>query len=95
TILSLTFFYWLVDIKKISRWGYIFVIFGMNPIFIYMLSGTVVTLWFNEYVLIFVRGLEVLDFSDNAILVTGSILVFLLEMVLLQYMYKHRIFIKI
>ncbi|MEN8230731.1 MAG: DUF5009 domain-containing protein, partial [Bacteroidota bacterium] len=90
-----TFFYWLVDIKKISRWGYIFVIFGMNPIFIYMVSGTLITLWFNDYVLVFTRGLEALNLSDQIILVISSILVFLLEVAVLNYMYKRRIFIKI
>ena len=38
TLLFLVF-YWLIDVKDYKRWGFPFIIFGANSIFIYMLNG--------------------------------------------------------
>jgi predicted acyltransferase len=32
-------FYWLIDIKNYKKWSIIFVVIGMNSIFVYMLNG--------------------------------------------------------
>ncbi|MDP2984739.1 MAG: hypothetical protein Q8O92_15580 [Candidatus Latescibacter sp.] len=32
-------FYWLIDVKKYSKWSFLFIVIGMNSIFIYMLNG--------------------------------------------------------
>lgn len=38
-LLALAFCYWLIDIKKISKWSKFFIIVGMNPLFIYLIGS--------------------------------------------------------
>ena len=37
--LLLLLFYWLIDVRGISKWSFPFIVFGMNSIFVYMLHG--------------------------------------------------------
>ena len=39
TLLSLAFYYWLIDIKKQKNWSLFFAIVGMNPLFIYLFAN--------------------------------------------------------
>ncbi len=38
SFLGLLIFYWIIDIWKIRRWSYFFVVFGMNPLTLYMFN---------------------------------------------------------
>ena len=40
-MLTLALFYWLIDIKDYRRWCKVFIVFGMNPIAIYVMSEIV------------------------------------------------------
>lgn len=37
--LLLLLFYWLIDVRGFKGWSFVFVVFGMNSIFVYMLNG--------------------------------------------------------
>lgn len=49
--------YWIIDVKKITRWIPFFLIVGMNSIFIYLLFETVGHQWINKTVAIFSNGI--------------------------------------
>ncbi len=41
SILALTFCYWVIDVKNYQNWAFFGIVVGMNPIFIYLLAGTI------------------------------------------------------
>ena len=73
-MLSLAFFYWLVDIKKQRKWTKMFVIVGMNSIFIYLFAEVLGHRWLSGFVQIFNDGfLGVLGLPTEALAVTNAI----------------------
>ncbi len=84
-------FYLLVDIWGGSKYFFFFRIIGMNPLFIYLFYR-MVNVWFTSE---FLFGWIVVHFGEGAkqpILAFGNIL---LVWLLLYFLYKKRIFIKI
>jgi len=55
-LLALAFLYWLIEVRRIRKWSFLFVVVGMNPLFIYLFSHTVGRQWFNDAVAIFTNG---------------------------------------
>jgi predicted acyltransferase len=47
-ILMMAFLYWLTDIKGFNKYAWIFVVVGMNAIFIYLFFETVGVQWLNH-----------------------------------------------
>ena len=95
-LLTLALFYWLVDMRRIRKGVWIFIIVGMNPIFIYIFGQTLGMAWFNGFVAIFTHGV----FGWFAIPETGlellnSLVVLALEWSLCYWLYQRRIFFKI
>jgi len=41
---------WLIEIKKIEKWSYVFKVFGLNPLFSYVLSGVLVNLMIYTFI---------------------------------------------
>lgn len=96
TILAMTFLYWIMDLKKKNQWGFFFILFGINPIFIYMFSQTVGYQWFNDYGHIFVSGVfGFVGLSEKVIWVINSIFVIGVEAYILYFLYKQKIYFKI
>jgi predicted acyltransferase len=48
-LLTLAFFYWLVDLKGFKKWARLFIIVGMNSIFIYLFAN-ILSGWLREFV---------------------------------------------
>jgi predicted acyltransferase len=95
-LLSLAFFYWLVDIKKQQKWTKMFVIVGMNSIFIYLFAEVLGHRWLSGFVKIFNDGfLGVLGLSTEALAVTNAIFTLGIMWYLCYFLYKKRIFFKI
>ncbi len=95
-LLMLAFSFWIIDIKKINRWIFPFVIFGTNAIFIYMFFNTIGEQWFNDFVSIFTDG--VLGWFGASVFVTNlfsSLTILTLEWLLCYYLYKKRILFRI
>ncbi len=94
-LLTLAFFYWLVDIKKHQSWTKMFVIVGMNSIFIYLFAG-VLGGWLSDFVHIFNDGfLGVLGWSPEALAVTNAFIVLAIMWYFCYFLYKKEIFFKI
>ena len=95
-LLTLAFSYWLIDMKKINRWIFPFVIIGMNPIFIYMFSETVGGQWFNGFVAIFTKGvMSWFNTPEFVMALITSLVILALEWLLCYYLYRKKIFFKI
>lgn len=93
-LLVMALLLWLVDVRKYDRYAWIFVVVGMNPIFIYLFFETVGKQWFNGTVGIFVGGaLELVAVPTGGISIALTALA--LEWLLCYWLYKKRIFFKL
>jgi len=90
SFLLLALFYLIIDVCRLWRWSYIFIVIGMNAIFVYMATH----LWnFRDIAGVFVNGLGQWtgDWQDFTRAVAGFALVWLI----LLYMYRKKTFVKI
>jgi len=95
-ILFLALLYWITDVKKINRFAKLFVMVGMNSIFIYMFFETVGYNWFNSFVAIFVKGFSGMVGTPSHFQALLSALVTLAaEIYLCVWLYRKKIFIKL
>jgi len=91
SIVLLSAFYFIIDAKGYKKWAFFFMIIGMNPITIYLASsivdfGYTVNFVFAGLISFFTAALQPVVF--------GIILV-LLKWVILWFMYKRKIFLKV
>jgi predicted acyltransferase len=95
-LLFMAFLYWLIDVKKRNRYAWLFVMVGMNSIFIYMFLETVGYHWFDSFVAIFVKGFTGMAGTPIKVQALLSALVTLLgEIYLCYWLYKRKILIKL
>jgi len=95
TILALSFFYWLIDVKKLfARGSKFFIIVGMNCIFIYLFFELGGADFVGKIFTPFTKAL----FSwagDLTVLITTSIAAWASMWYICYWLYKNRVFIKI
>ena len=95
-LVTLALFYWLMDLKGSHRGTKLFVIVGLNPIFIYMFAETLGEQWFNDFVAVFTHGiLGWLGAGEGTREVLTAFVVLGLMTYLCHWLYERRIFIKI
>ena len=95
-LVTLAFFYWLIDFKGVKNWTLFFAIVGMNSIFIYTFMETVGKQWFRDFVGIFVLGfLGWFAIPEGPALFVNGIIVLGLAWGLCFWLYRKRIFIKV
>jgi len=95
-LLALALSYWIIDIKKNTRWVFPFAVVGMNSIFIYIFSNTIGGQWFNGFVAIFTNGvLNWVGASTFIMKITASLAVLALEWLLCYYLFLKKIFFRI
>jgi len=95
-LVVLALLYWLVDILGFRRWGFLFVVIGMNPIFIYLFSETIGRQWFNGTVTIFARGaLRPFEVSEATLAVVSALAALGLYWLLCYWLFNRKILIKI
>ncbi|WP_183559912.1 acyltransferase family protein [Mucilaginibacter sp. SP1R1] len=95
-LLMVAFLYWLIDVKQVNKYAWIFIVVGMNAIFIYIFFETVGSQWFNGVVGIFVKGIA--DFAGIGSKLTAllaALVALFAEWGLCYWLSKHKIFIKI
>lgn len=94
--LALAFCYWWIDIKDHRRYLMLFLIFGMNSIFIYVFFEIVGARWFNGYITALVTGLlEILNTSELVGFIASALCIFMLEWLLCYFLYRKKIFFKV
>jgi len=92
----LAFLYWFFDVKQWNKFAWVFVVVGMNAIFIYLFFETVGVQWLNKTVAIFVAGPAVfLGASAQIAAVISAFVALLAEWGLCYWLYKRKIFFKI
>lgn len=87
--LLLTLFYWIIDVKGWKKWAFFFRVIGMNSIFIYLLHGLVNVGNVSKSVF---GWTEIWGEFGQLVQVAGGIF---LVWLLLYYMYKKNIFIRV
>ena len=92
SLLTLAFFYWIIDVKGYRKWSLFMVIFGMNPIFIYMFKE-LLGKWTYNFIGIFAMPvLAPLGVFGKIIHINIELLVF---WYLAYWLYKRSIIFKI
>ena len=95
-LLTLAFFYWLVDIKGHQKWTRMFVIVGTNSIFIYLFAEVLGHRWLSGFVHIFNDGfLGALGLSPEALAVTNALFTLAIMWYLCYFLYQKKVFFKI
>jgi predicted acyltransferase len=95
-LLALALSYWLIDIKKNTRWVIVFTVVGMNSIFIYVFMGTVGEQWLNDFVAIFTEGvLSWFGATEFIMKLITSLTILTLEWLLCYYLFIKKIFFRI
>jgi len=96
TIGTFLFLYWLVDIKGYKKWCGMFVMIGMNPIFIYIFSRTIGREVLNEFMPVVTEGaMGWFGFPQGAMKLTAYIAILGIECLLCYWLYKKDVFIKL
>ncbi|WP_223551892.1 acyltransferase family protein [Aestuariivivens sp. NBU2969] len=90
SLVFLAFFYFIIDVKKKSRWAFPLVLIGLNPIFIYLAYRMVDFRFTSEFLL---HGLmQVSGSYGSVVLIIGVIM---LQLGLLYFLYRQKIFFKV
>ena len=94
-LISLTLFYWLVDLKGYRKWARLFIIVGMNSIFIYLFAN-VLSPWLREFVGIWNYGfLGFVGIGPGLLEVTNALLTLAAMCYLSYYLYRKKIFFRV
>lgn len=94
-LLSLALFYWLVDIKGYRKWAHLFIIVGMNSIFIYLFAN-ILAGWLRDFVHIWNDGiLGALGLGAQALAVTNALFSLAIMCYLSYFLYRKKIFFRV
>jgi predicted acyltransferase len=95
-LLTLAFFYWIVDIRGVKKWTWFFMIVGMNPIFIYLFMETAGKQWMVDFsASFFADGLVRLGAEENLAVFANSLVVLALAWGICYWLYRKKIFFRI
>lgn len=95
-LLMMAFLYWLTDVKGINKYAWIFVVVGMNPIFIYLFFETVGVQWLNGTTGIFVKGFTgLLGFTETWQALLTAFVALFIEWYICYWLYTKKIFFKL
>lgn len=95
-LLLLAFLYWMADVKQWNKYAWIFVVVGMNAIFIYLFFETVGVQWLNNTVGIFVKGFAgFTGIPATWLHVMTAIATLFAEWYLCYWLYQRKIFFKL
>ncbi len=96
-ILTLTFFYWAIDVKGHQKnWLKIFSVVGTNSIFIYLFAETVGAQWFRGFGEIWTKGLLApIGFSEDLIMVLNALFVLFIFWYITYFLDKKKVYFKV
>lgn len=87
-------YYW-IDVQKRNKGLYFFKVIGMNSIFIYLFFEIPGGKWFNGYIEAITKGMLSNMLPELAVAVISSIVIFLLEWKICEFLYKRNIFFRL
>lgn len=95
-ILAFVLFFWWIDLNKRNKNIKMFLIVGMNSIFIYLFMEIAVRYWLYDYTQILVGGVFGLMHLPNSICtLLACIALFVLEWEVCRWLYRKKIFFKL
>ena len=93
-LIALAACYWIVDVQGWRRWTGVAVVFGMNPLFIYLFSELGGNRWFSRIVHPFTEGM--LGWSGEvAVGIVTALVVLSMDWYVVHWLFKRKIFIRI
>jgi len=93
SLILLSIFYLVVDVWKLKKWSYFFIVIGSNAIFIYVCQSGVLD--FHRTSDFFFKGLINSFSNPSAQEVISSFTYLLVSWLFLYFMYKRKIFLKV
>lgn len=94
SLLVLAGLYWLIDVKNYDKGSLFFIVFGMNPLFIYLFGNTGGEAWLANVLGIFTAGF--FGWMGASIVpILTAVLVLTAEWYIVHWMYTNDIFIRI
>lgn len=93
-LLTLALFYWLIDIRGYRNWSKFAVVFGLNPIFIYLFSHLGGNRWLTDVVNPFIEGFLGWTGPSLVALLT-AITVLWMDWYIVKWLHDRRIYIRI
>jgi predicted acyltransferase len=95
-LVGLAFCYWWIDIRDHKKYLKLFLVLGMNSIFIYLFFEILGHRWFNEYVSAVTNGLMgFVHVPRMLMLIITSLCIFALEWGICYFLYRKKIFFKL
>jgi len=91
-ILFLILFYWVIEVMQVKRWTFVFIVLGMNSIFIYTLGQIGLKGWLNHGLESFTKNFA---FLGDLGAIPQHILVLTVMWYACYWLYKRKIFLKI
>ena len=91
SLLLMSLFYWIIDVKGYQQWAFFFRVIGMNSILIYMSGKVISWSYANKGVFQWVGDLIGDPYNAVAMAITAV----LLKWVFLRFLYQKNIFLKI
>jgi predicted acyltransferase len=92
--LLLSIFYWIIDIKNVRRWAFFLMVIGMNSIAAYVIADGFGAFIQKSLYIHLGQNYDQVFGDAYSTLVKGAI-VLTIEWLILYWMYKRKIFIKI
>ncbi|UCF35445.1 MAG: DUF5009 domain-containing protein [Acidobacteriota bacterium] len=93
-LVTLAFSYWLIDVKGIKKWAQFAIVFGMNPLFIYLFSHLGGNHWLSRIVHPFTGGFLFWMGEVWVGFITAAVVLWM-DWYLVNWMFKRKIFIRI
>jgi predicted acyltransferase len=90
SMIILSLFYYIVDVKKWQGWTFFFRVIGMNSITIYMATSMFSFYYTSQF---FLGSLSKLMGAYGDVLIVSGVIA--LEWSMLYYLYKNNIFLKV
>ncbi|MEO6228951.1 MAG: DUF5009 domain-containing protein [Ferruginibacter sp.] len=95
-LMMLALVYWITDVKQWKKYAWVFVVVGMNSIFIYMFFETLGYQWLNGVVAIFVKGfVGFAGIHENILSVLAALAALFAEWYVCYWLYNRKIFFKL
>lgn len=94
-LLALAFCYWLVDLKGYKKWAQFAIVFGMNPLAVYLFSEVGGNRWLRSIVNPFTEGFLSGWVTEGLVALITAIIVLLMNWYVVDWLYKRKIFIRI
>lgn len=90
SLLLLSAFYWVIDVKRWKKWAFFFIVIGMNPLTIYLLQ---IPVSFNGIAKYFTVGIIAHSGMYKPLVI--PITAMIIKWLLLYYLYVKKIFIRV